>query len=82
LLFERATDGYSDIYNVIQGVRAYDPQLGGWTSPDALSDIKPYMYNGNNPVENSDASGLDYNRSPTPEGQPLLEVASDNRTVR
>jgi len=72
LLFERATDGYSDIYNVIQGVRAYDPLLGGWTSPDALSDIKPYMYNGNNPIENSDASGLDYNPSPSPEGQPLL----------
>ncbi len=59
-----AQDGYSDGYNVFQGVRAYDPQLQTWTTPDAYAgDVrdpasqKPYMYNRNNPFEYADASG-------------------------
>jgi len=75
LLFERATDGYSDIYNVIQGVRAYDPQLGGWTSPDAYAgnvhdpaSQKPYMYNRNNPFSYLDPSGFDVFLAFDPDG--------------
>jgi len=60
-----AQDGYSDGYNVFQGVRAYDPQLQTWTTPDAYAgDVhdpasqKPYMYNRNNPLIYSDPSGF------------------------
>lgn len=57
-------DGYFDGSLAIQGVRAYDPQMNQWTTPDAYSgDVHdpmsqhPYMWNGNNPVEYSDPSG-------------------------
>ena len=60
-----AQDGYSDGYNVFQGVRAYDPQLQTWTTPDAYAgDVrdpasqKPYMYNKNNPFEYGDPTGF------------------------
>lgn len=50
----------------IAGVRAYDPALGSWTTPDAYAgDVhdpmsqKPYMWNRNNPVAYSDPSGYD-----------------------
>ena len=58
------TDGYSDGTNVFQGVRAYDPNMNQWTTPDAYAgDVhdpmsqKPYMWNGNNPIAYSDPSG-------------------------
>jgi hypothetical protein len=61
-------DGYSDNINTFQGVRAYDSAMNQWTTPDAYSgDVhdpmsqKPYMWNGNNPVEYSDPSGYDPN---------------------
>jgi YD repeat-containing protein len=58
-------DGYNDGYgNTFQGVRAYDGNLGQWTSPDAYTgDVhdpmsqKPYMWNRNNPLGYSDPSG-------------------------
>ena len=60
------TDGYSDGTNVFQGVRAYDPNMNQWTTPDAYAgDVhdpmsqKPYMWNGNNPVQYSDPSGYE-----------------------
>jgi YD repeat-containing protein len=58
------TDGISDGLNTIQGVRAYDPELGAWTTPDAyagdLSDPmsqKSYIWNGNNAIKYSDPTG-------------------------
>jgi RHS repeat-associated protein len=59
-------DGYNDSYgNTFQGVRAYDGNLGQWTSPDAYGgDVrdpgsqKPYMWNRNNPLTYSDPSGF------------------------
>ena len=60
------TDGYSDGTNVFQGVRAYDPNMNQWATPDAYAgDVhdpmsqKPYMWNGNNPIAYSDPSGYD-----------------------
>ena len=58
-------DGYADGYgNTFQGVRAYDGNLGTWTSPDAYAgevhdpmSQKPYMWNDNNPTEYQDPSG-------------------------
>lgn len=59
-------DGYGDGVLVYQGPRAYDPDAGTWTTPDAyqgsLDDPisqRPYMWNRNNPMEYSDPSGYD-----------------------
>ena len=38
------TDGITDQYTTIQGVRSYDPQLGSWTSPDAYALDDPSGY--------------------------------------
>ena len=58
------SDGYFDGLNSFQGVRAYDPNMNQWTTPDAYAgnvtdpmSQKPYMWNGNNPVSFSDPSG-------------------------
>jgi RHS repeat-associated protein len=57
-------DGYYDGTVAIQGVRAYDPNMNQWTTPDAYSgDVHdpmsqhPYMWNDNNPVEYEDPTG-------------------------
>ena len=49
----------------ISGVRAYDPTLGTWTSPDAYegdmhdpASQQRYMWNHNNPYEYSDPTGF------------------------
>jgi len=59
-------DGYFDGTISFQGVRAYDPNLNQWTTPDAYSgDVHdpmsqhPYMWNNNNPVQYGDPSGYD-----------------------
>ena len=60
-------DGYGDGFgNVFQGVRVYDPTMAQWTAPDAYAgDVhdpmsqKPFMWNGNNPLEFQDPSGFD-----------------------
>jgi RHS repeat-associated protein len=59
-------DGYFDGTVAIQGVRAFDPNMNQWTTPDAYSgDVHdpmsqhPYMWNGNNPVEYSDPTGYE-----------------------
>lgn len=60
-------DGYSDGFgNTFQGVRAYDGNLGTWTTPDAYAgDVhdpmsqKPFMWNRNNPLEYLDPSGYE-----------------------
>jgi YD repeat-containing protein len=61
------SDGLSDGYNTIQGVRVFDTQAGVWNTPDAYrGDVhdpmsqKPYMWNRNNPYAYSDASGYNY----------------------
>jgi RHS repeat-associated protein len=58
------TDGISGLPVQINGVRAYDPTLGTWTTPDAFEgDIhdpasqQRYMWNRGNPVDYSDPSG-------------------------
>ena len=63
-LSSQRSDGYSDAFNTFQGVRAYDPNMNQWTTPDAYAgDVhdpmsqKPYMWNANNPVQYSDPSG-------------------------
>jgi transposase InsO family protein len=59
----------SDGFNIgpirISGVRAFNPELGSWTTPDAYEgDIhdpasqQRYMWNRNNPYEYSDPSGF------------------------
>ncbi len=57
-------DGYFDGTLTIQGVRAYDPNMNQWTTPDAYAgevhdpmSQHPYMWNNNNPVQYSDPSG-------------------------
>lgn len=59
------SDGYFDGDSAIQGVRAYDPQLGAWTAPDAYAgDVqdpmsqKPYSWNRNNGLAYADPSGF------------------------
>jgi hypothetical protein len=65
------TDGLTDGFDTIQGVRSYDNTSGAWTSPDAYAgDVhnpmsqKSYVWNGNDPVGYSDPTGYD----------PLFEV--------
>jgi RHS repeat-associated protein len=60
----RCGDGYYDGTVTLQGVRAFDPNMNQWTTPDAYSgDVHdpmsqhPYMWNSNNPVQYSDPSG-------------------------
>jgi hypothetical protein len=57
-------DGYYDGTVSIQGVRAFDPSMNQWTTPDAYSGDQhdpmsqhPYMWNNNNPVQYEDPSG-------------------------
>ncbi len=71
-------DGYYDRINVFQGVRAYDPYMSQWTTPDAYAgnvddpmSQEPYMWNGNNPIEFSDPSGY------CPENPTSQQLASD-----
>lgn len=61
---EPGPDGITDDYNVFQGVRTYDPQLGTWTTPDAYQgDVRDpisqraYMWNRNNSIAYADPSG-------------------------
>ena len=58
------SDGYRMIGGLVQGARSYDPTSGQWLTPDPyagdvrdLMSQKPFMWNGNNPVEWSDPSG-------------------------
>jgi YD repeat-containing protein len=57
-------DGFTDDFDTIQGVRAYDSAAGLWTAPDVFGGVvadpasqKSYMWSGNNPVAYSDPSG-------------------------
>jgi hypothetical protein len=58
------TDGFTDGFDTIQGVRSYDSTAGSWTTPDAYagdvhdpSSQKSYIWNANNPVAYGDPTG-------------------------
>lgn len=60
------TDGFTDGFNTIQGVRTYNGVAGVWTTPDLNPGVterptsqKSYVWNGNDPVAYSDPSGYD-----------------------
>jgi RHS repeat-associated protein len=57
-------DGYGMLGGIVQGARTYDPTSGQWLTPDAYAgDVsdpmsqKPFMWNGNNPIQYADPSG-------------------------
>ena len=57
-------DGFNDGFNVINGVRAYDGTIAGWTTPDAYQgqlhdpmSQKSYVWNRDNPVAYNDPTG-------------------------
>jgi YD repeat-containing protein len=65
LLGMMRSDGFSDGFTTIQGVRSFDSQLGAWSTPDAYAGEvndpmtqKSYVWNGDNPVQYSDPSGF------------------------
>ncbi len=65
LLATPRADGFTDGFNVIQGVRSMDPNQGTWTTPDAYAGLvkdpmsqKAYMWTNDNPVMYSDPSGF------------------------
>jgi YD repeat-containing protein len=60
----KRADGYSMVGGIVQGVRTFDPTSGQWTTPDPYAGSvtdpmsqKPFIWNGNNPVEGSDPTG-------------------------
>lgn len=66
-------DGFTDGFDTIQGVRAYDSTSGSWTTPDSYAGVaedpasqKSYLWNGNDPMDNMDPSGYIEMQSPTP----------------
>jgi YD repeat-containing protein len=76
------TDGVTDGFDAIQGVRAFDSTAGSWTTPDAYAgDVndpgsqKSYLWNGNNPVRYVDPSGY-YGESMSP-GANAQPIATD-----
>ena len=71
------TDGYQMGDVTIQGVRAYDPSIAQWVSPDAYAGTttdpgsqNPFMWNGNNPIAYSDPSGFSPDCTDPAPGQP------------
>jgi hypothetical protein len=67
LLIFPSSDGFWDGFNKIQGVRSYDAEIGAWATPDEFQGFvdapmtqKPYAWNGNNPLLNSDPTGFNF----------------------
>ncbi len=59
-------DGFADGFDIIQGVRSFDPTAGVWTTPDTYAgslfspaSLNSYLWNDNNPINNTDPSGYD-----------------------
>jgi hypothetical protein len=59
------TDGYFDSYIVIQGARSYDGNARQWTSMDRYGGSpmdpmseQPYVWDGNDPISNTDPTGM------------------------
>jgi RHS repeat-associated protein len=76
-------DGLSGLPVQINGVRAYDPTLGTWTTPDAFEgDVhdpasqQKYMWNRGNPVDYSDPSGYEACAGPVCLPTPLTKILS------
>ena len=86
------SDGVGIMGIQINGVRAFDPALDSWTTPDAFEgDIhdpasqQKYMWNRGNPVDYSDPSGYESQRGwyDTPTGLPILHnTAYDAEVIR
>lgn len=60
------SDGYTYMSFAVQGVRTYDSTSQQWLTPDAYAgDVhepvsqKPFIWNGNNPLEYADPTGYD-----------------------
>lgn len=60
------TDGLTDGYDTMQGLRSYDSNAGTWTSADAFAGVlnspasqKSYLWNSNDPVDFADPDGTD-----------------------
>jgi YD repeat-containing protein len=84
------TDGYTMYGGVVQGARTFDPTSGQWLTPDAYAgDVrdpmsqKPFMWNGNNPVQFSDPSGYYWfdNGNPSEQKQFADEASALDRKV-
>jgi YD repeat-containing protein len=81
-------DGITDGFDTIQSVRDYDSMSGQWTTPDAYlgtlgdpASQKSYLWNNNDPVDNSDPSGYDDNNDgPNPEPAPPVDTGSSECT--
>jgi len=65
ILWSPGPDGYSGGDIIVQGVRAYDPNLASWTTPDTNAGSvhdpmsqKPYAWNRNNSLMYADPSGF------------------------
>ncbi|MBV8364761.1 MAG: RHS repeat protein, partial [Candidatus Eremiobacteraeota bacterium] len=76
ILWSPGSDGYSDGDVIVQGARAYDVNLGTWTTPDdypgdvnSPASQKPYEWNSNNSLSYADFSGYDDQNQP-PDSQP------------
>lgn len=59
------SDGFATGTDIIQGVRAFDPNARVWTTPDAMAGFandpmsqKAYNWNAGNPIANDDPTGL------------------------
>jgi RHS repeat-associated protein len=64
----KRADGYKMVGGIVQGARTYDPTSGQWLTPDPYAgDVsspmsqKPFVWNGNNPVQFADPSGYTIN---------------------
>lgn len=63
-IWQPSADGFTDGYNMLQGVRNYDPALSTWSTPDAYQgeigdpmSQHAYMWNRNNSFAYADPSG-------------------------
>jgi YD repeat-containing protein len=85
-------DGFMVAGVQINGVRAFDPNIGAWTTPDAYEgDVhdpasqQRYMFNRGNAADYSDPSGYESQRGwyDTPTGLPVLHnTAYDAEVIR
>jgi RHS repeat-associated protein len=73
------SDGYSMTGGIVQGARTYDPTSGQWLTPDAYAgDVhdpmsqKPFVWNGNNPVEWGDPTGYTVANDAPPEQNDMI----------
>ena len=68
------TDGFTDGFTTVQGVRTYDGLVGTWMEPDPAGLEQAYTYDNNNPLTYVDLSGSD----PTVSGSETGPSGDDN----